>query len=196
MKPSPRPTPANRTRIARIARVTLVGVAAALVAIAPFVSSASADADADVNVVFDGDGMGFTATSTKDISNIIVEDCAGETHKHDGLDGLIFVHGEDFLIAAVYVKSGNNGIEGNIPPGAGELFVNVGACDDETSSETTTATSHSSSTTTDEESTTTADLPPTDDDSTEVPFFTSGTALVLGLSGALGGTLIMLRRRL
>lgn len=36
----------------------------------------------------------------------------------------------------------------------------------------------------------------TDGNTTEVPFFTSGTALVLGLGGALAGTFAMLRRRI
>lgn len=217
MNPSPQTqtTPARRPRVGHIARVTLVGAAVALFAIAPFVSSQGDDAD--VNVVFDADDMGFNATSTKDISNIIVEDCEGDTHKHDDLDGLYFVHREDFVIAAVYVKSGNNGIEGNQPPGAGERFVNEGACDEETSSSSST-TSDETSTTSDESSTTSDETTTTSDETssdseetssdseetssdpgentTEVPFFTSGTALVLGMGGALAGTMVMLRRRL
>ena len=228
MNPPPQTTPAkSASRIGHTVRITLIGAAVVLFAIAPFVSSAGDDAV--ITVVFDADDMGFNATSTKDISNVIVEDCEGETHKHDDLDGLFFEHREDFVIAAVYVKSGSNGIAGNDPPGAGERFVNAGACDETSSSsssttsasttttaesstttaetstttaETSTTTAETStttvetSTTTAETSTTTAETSTTDDNNTEVPFFTSGTALVLGFGGALAGTLMMLRRRL
>jgi hypothetical protein len=80
----------------------------------------------DVNVVFDADDMGFTATSDKDISNVIVELCDQTLHKHDGLTGHTYTHDEAQGIVGVWVKSGNNGIPGNNPPGAGERFDNAG----------------------------------------------------------------------
>lgn len=56
-----------------------------------------------------------------------------------------------------------------------------------------TSSSSSTSTTQDETSTSAST---TEGNTTEVPFFTSATALVAGLGGALLGTFLMLRRRL
>ena len=138
-----------------------------------------------ISVVFSADDLGFNVTSSKDISNVIVEFCDGSRHKHDGLDGHTFDHTENQSVAAVFVKSGNNGIAGNDPPGAGERFENAGACDSQT---TTTTTSTTGTTTGSDTETTTG---------TEVPFF-GGAPLAMGLGvvGALGGALLMLRRRL
>lgn len=183
---TPDPPTQHTTSNPRRAPVAIAGALAALLLFAAFV--AAAGDDAAITVVFTDDGMGFTANSTKDLSNIIVELCDGSLHKHDGLTGHTFVHNETQAIAGVWVKSGNNGIPGNDPPGAGQRFDNPFApCTPTTSSSTTT-------TTTDEETSTTAST--TQTPSEEVPFFTSAPALVLGLGGALGGTLLMLRRRL
>ncbi|MEK6976228.1 MAG: hypothetical protein AABY18_07790 [Candidatus Thermoplasmatota archaeon] len=70
------------------------------------------------------------------------------------------------------------GIEGDCPD-SGEATSST-----ECTSSTTSTTGTSSSTTT------------TGTTTTEVPFFTSGTAILLGIGGSLAGTLVMLRRRL
>lgn len=99
----------------------------ALAALALLVPNANAQGeDADITVVFSDDGMTINVTSTKDISNVIIEDCLGVTHKHDNLDGLFFNHTETFVIAGVWVKSGDNS-DPNGPPGAGERFDNPNA---------------------------------------------------------------------
>ncbi len=215
-------------------------LAAGVLCVAAFLilpGSASSGSSAVITVTFTGDDMGFTATSTKDLSNIIVELCDGSIHKHDGLTGPTYVHTETGLIAGVWVKSGNNGIGGSAPPGAGERFDNLGVdCDVPTptcgenttcppptctqdcetgtttsssttsSSPSTSGTSSTESTTSTESSTSTESTTSTESSSTtqnttttpttEVPFFPSSTALVLGVAGALGGVALMLRRRL
>ena len=59
----------------------------------------------------------LTATSTKDISNLVVEFADGSTEKLDGLSGLEYEVDLDELfpgreVVAVYVKSGDNGTQG------------------------------------------------------------------------------------
>lgn len=99
----------------------------ALAALALLVPNATAQGDdAEITVDFSEDGLTINVTSTKDISNIIIEDCLGVTHKHDDLDGLFFNHTETFVIAGVWVKSGDNS-DPNGPPGAGERFDNPNA---------------------------------------------------------------------
>ena len=113
-------TPFNARKLA----VTLsLSMLAGLSLVSP--TSAAPD-DAVITVTFTADDMGFTATSTKDLSNIIVELCGGTVHKHDGLTGPSYTHTEATAIVGVWVKSGNNGIGGSAPPGAGERFDNAG----------------------------------------------------------------------
>jgi len=130
---------------------------------------------AGITVVFTPDDMGFEATSTKDLSNIIVEYCDLENHKHEFSGSItVYNHTETQVILGVWVKSGNNGIPGGIPSGAGERFDNAGVdCDIQTTTPSTT--------------------PPTT--TTEIPFFPSTLALGLGAIGALGGALLVFRRR-
>lgn len=86
--------------------------------------------DAEIDVEWHDDGMGFDVTSTKDISNIWVEYCPGDKHKHDNLNSKEYTHEENKEISRIWVKSGNNGQPDNQPPGAGEEFVNQNAdCD-------------------------------------------------------------------
>lgn len=100
--------------------------------------------DAVITVVWDLDGMGFNVTSTKDISNIIVQPCPpGDPYKIEDIfeeENLTqFDHrNESFDILAIWVKSGNNhDPENPAPPpfnnrGAGEKFENPFAdCEEE-----------------------------------------------------------------
>ncbi len=98
--------------------------------------------DADVEVEWHEDGMGFNVTSSKDISNVIVELCPrGDeriAHKHEDRfeeeDIKEWTHRENETIVAIWVKSGNNH-DPNDPkppapfdnPGAGEYFENTEA---------------------------------------------------------------------
>lgn len=189
---------------------------AVLATLALFSTTSAAGDDADITVVFTADGLGFTATSTKDLSNIIVELCDGSIHKHDGLNGTSFVHTEASAIAGVWVKSGNNGIGGDAPPGAGERFDNPVSCEPPVTTTTTTTTEPPVTTTeppvtTTEPPVTTTEPPanttappvttteppsPSETPAPEIPVFPSWTALGLGLVGALGGAFAILRRRL
>lgn len=174
-KPAPR-------KMLRATLFLAIGAALALAVPATAVPEAAV-----ITVEFHDDDMGFNVTSTKDISNVIVELCDGTLHKHDDLDGLYFNHTEDQEIVSVYVKSGNNGIEGNDPPGAGERFLNEGVDCDETTSTTTTTSGSETTTTTSE----------TETETEEIPFFGNSPAMVgVGALGALGGAFLMLRRRL
>lgn len=184
----------------RFTRATLLlAFGAALLFALP--SGAAQPAPAVITVDFSEDDMGFNVTSTKDISNVIVVLCDESQHKHDDLDGLYFNHTEEQKVTGVYVKSGNNGIEGNDPPGAGEFFANEGVSCSSTStstSETTTSTSETTTTTSDTETTTSETTSTTSDTetTTEVPFFGAPAVMGLGIAGAVGGALFMLRRRL
>lgn len=188
MSPQQPPKLAPRT----VLRVSLILVVAAALALA---TPANAQpAPAVITVDFHEDDMGFNVTSTKDISNVIVELCDGTLHKHDDLEGLTFNHTEDQKVVSVYVKSGNNGIEGNDPPGAGERFFNDGVdCDEETQTETETETQ---TTTGSESETETGSESETETE--EIPFFGgAGPSMVaLGALAAMGGAFLMMRRRL
>jgi hypothetical protein len=65
-----------------------------------------------------------------------------------------------------------------------------------TSTTSTTSTTSETTSTTSETTSTTSGTTTSPTTSTQIPFFPSGTAVVLGLVGALGGALVMLRRRL
>lgn len=82
------------------------------------------EAIAEIEVEWHEDGMGFDVTSDKEISNVIVEDCFGVTHKHDNINEKTFDHRENFTIAGIWVKSGANHAGEGAPPGAGERFDN------------------------------------------------------------------------
>jgi hypothetical protein len=82
-------------------------VAIAVAALALFAPTAAAqENEAEIDFTFSEDGFSFNVTSDKDISNVVVEDCEGDTHTHDNLSGLSFNHTETFVVAAVIVKSG------------------------------------------------------------------------------------------
>lgn len=189
----------NRSPATRIARMTaLVALGAAVLLALP---ASAQSPPAVITVDFADDDMGFNVTSSKDISNVIVVLCDGSQHKHDGLDGHYFNHTEDQEVTGVYVKSGNNGIAGNDPPGAGQFFPNEGVdCSETTTSTSSTDTSTSSTetTTSSTDTTTTATNTTTVPDipEEEVPFFGAPLTIGLGLVGAAGGALLMLRRRL
>ena len=145
MTPHLKPTTASR--LTRATLLLAVGGTLFFLAL-PGMAQPPADpgGDAVITVDFADDDMGFNVTSSKDISNIWVVLCDDSQHKHDDLDGLFFNHTEDQEIVGVYVKSGDNGIEGNDPPGAGEYFANEGVDCGETStsgSDTDTETSGS-----------------------------------------------------
>lgn len=223
---TPQPQPKTSTRLGRATLFLAIGGALFFLA-RPGTAKPGDPAgdDAEITVVFDADDMGFNATSSKDISNVWVVLCDGSEHQHDGLQGHVFVHREDQVIAGVYVKSGNNGIAGNEPPGAGEFFANEGVDCDGSGSETETETSGSETDTetsgsetetetsgseTDTEtsgSDTDSETDPsetdsetsgsdTDTETEEIPVFGAPTTLALGIGGALGGALLMLRRKL
>jgi hypothetical protein len=209
MTPNPQPTTASR-----LTRATLfLAVGGALFVLAlPGTAQPPADpgGDAEITVDFADDDMGFNVTSSKDISNIWVVLCDGSEHKHDDLDGLYFNHTEDQEVTGVYVKSGNNGIEGNDPPGAGEFFANEGVdCSETTTSTSDTDTETSGSETDTETSGSETDTETsgsetdtetsgseTETETEQIPVFGTATTLALGVGGALGGALLMLRRKL
>ena len=184
---------------------------------------ANPGADAVISVRFADDDMGFNVTSSKDISNVIVVLCDGSQHKHDDLTGHFFNHTEDQEVTGVYVKSGNNGIEGNDPPGAGQFFPNEGVdCSETTTSTSSTDTSTSSTDTSTSDTDTETTGSETDSETTgsetetetgsetgsettgsdtetetgQIPVFGTATTMALGIGGALGGALLMLRRKL
>ena len=217
------PQPTTRTRLPR-ATLLLLAIGGALLFLLAMpgtaVPPADPGGDAVITVVFADDDMGFNVTSTKDLSNVIVVLCDGSQHKHEFvLESGYFNHTEDQEVTGVYVKSGNNGIEGNDPPGAGEFFANEGVdcsetttstsdTDTETSgSETDTETSGSETDTETSGSETDTETSGSETDSEtsgsdtgteteEIPVFGTATTLALGVGGALGGALLMLRRKL
>ena len=186
MMPHPPHPKATRTALA-------LGLGGLVLFLAAIPASAAGD-DAVITVVFTADDMGFNATSSKDLSNVIVELCNGTLVKYDGLTGHSFVDTEAQKIASVYVKSGNNGIEGNQPPGAGQRFFNAGVECSETSSSTSDTSTSSTDTSTSDTGTSTSDTETTTHN--EIPFFPTGAALGLGVAGALGAGLLLVRRKL
>ena len=105
----------------RIARMVAggAGVAALVTASAAGVGAGPNQGNgkkAEVDVVFTCDGI--TATSTKDISNVVVS-VGGEEIKFDGLSGYTYVV-EMTGIDVVWVKSGSN--RSGDGPGYGERF--------------------------------------------------------------------------
>lgn len=171
--------------------------------------------EATITVVFTPDGMGFEATSSKDLSNVIVEYCDLQNHKHEFTSGqgLIFNHTDTQVILGVWVKSGDNGVPGGLPAGAGERFTNVGA---DCFVVTTTAASPpvttdatvptSSATTTGNTVSTSSGTPsvptngvspttPSPTNTTQIPVFPSAAALALACVGSLAGAFMLLRRR-
>jgi len=205
MSPHNQPT----TAASRLTRATLLlavgGTLAFLAMPGAAVPPADPGGDAVITVDFAADDMGFNVTSTKDISNVIVVLCDDSQHKHDELDGLHFNHTEAQEVVGVYVKSGNNGIEGNDPPGAGEYFANEGVDCGETSTSTSSSTSdtdtgtsgsETDTSTSSTDTATTGSESDTETDTGEIPVFGTATTLALGIGGALGGALLMLRRRL
>lgn len=97
---------------------------------------------AQIEVEWHTDDMGFNVTSSKEISNVIVEVCPRDdqrqAHKHEDVfqqeDIKEWEHREDETIVAIWVKSGNNhDPTGPHPPepfdnpGAGEYFENEDA---------------------------------------------------------------------
>lgn len=95
--------------------------------------------DAEIDVEWHADNKGFNVTSSKEISNVIVELCPRgdqrQAHKHQGgFDGKNWTHREDEVIKAIWVKSGDNHdpTQPQPPepfnnPGAGEYFENPDA---------------------------------------------------------------------
>jgi hypothetical protein len=132
--------------------------------------------DAVVTVVFDEDGLGYNVTSTKDLSNIVVDFCVGDNWTYDDLTGLDFAGSENRTVAGLWVKSGNNGDDNDTsaPAGAGVYVANADAdCapDDPTCEGLD------------------------DCEDAEVPFFTSPATLLLGASGAIAGVLAIFARK-
>lgn len=75
--------------------------------------------DAVVRADFGEDCTSVTVTSTKDLSNVVLDFEDGEK-KYDGLSGHEDSFSSDRVIVGVWVKSGNNGAD--TPPGYGEYL--------------------------------------------------------------------------
>jgi hypothetical protein len=219
---TPHPQPTTRTRITRATLLLAIGGALFFLAMpGAAVPPADPGADAVITVEFSADDMGFNVTSTKGISNVWVLFCERDPHKHEfSAEILFFNHTETDVVTGVYVKSGNNGVDVPGLGGAGEFFANEGVdCSSETTtstsdtdtetsgSETETETSGSETETETSGSETETETSGSETDSEtsgsetqteteEIPVFGTATTLALGVGGALGGTLLMLRRRL
>lgn len=190
-----------KTTAPRSTRVTLLlAMGGALLLALPAAMAQSAPAV--IVVTFSDDDKSVSVFSSKDISNVYVQVCGPlvahnlpnpNPHKHDSLTGHYFNHTETLKIVGVYVKSGNNGLVSNDPPGAGQFFANAGVTCESTSTTTTTSDSETTTTSDNETTTTTSETdPPTE----EVPFFGAPAVMGLGIAGAVGGALFMLRRRI
>lgn len=174
---------------------SVAGLVALVSLVAIGLPSTASHVEDPITVTFAADDMGFNVTSLPhDISNVVVLLCDGTDHKHDELTGHYFNHTETQAIQAVWVKAGPNaekddGDSDPMPPsynngGTGQYFPNEGdPCDTPPTSSTPPTTSAPPETT----------PPPTT--TSEIPFFPSATALALGTVGALGGALLILRRR-
>lgn len=117
--------------------IKLAMAAVVMLVTAPsFAAAYAASDDAVITVVWTSD-TSVAVASTKEISNVVLEDCSGVHYKYDDLDGLVgtFEHPSGEAITTVWVKSGsNNSGDG---PGYGEKFTNPDVvCDEETTTTT------------------------------------------------------------
>lgn len=137
-----RATRRNRSR-ARTAATVLIAAFLSIAGAAPALAqSDGGGGDAEIDVEFDEDNMGFNVTSSKEISNVIVEVCPRDdqrqAHKHEGIESTEYEHREDETVVAIWVKSGDNHDPTDPQPpapfnneGAGEYFENEDAeCDE------------------------------------------------------------------
>lgn len=126
------PLDERRTTTNRGALAALI----ALVALAAFVMTsfaaqgANPNSVATISVDFHNNDKGFNTTSSKDLSNIIIEYCDGSYYKIEfDDDGKTYSHYDSQLIVGVWIKSGSYQ-DPNGPPGAGQRFDNNGVnCD-------------------------------------------------------------------
>lgn len=141
-----------------IASSAALVAAMAAIAFAMPAAAQNENSVSEIDVEFTPDGLGFNVTSSKGISNVVVEYCDGEQHKHEGAlfagEVKFWNHTETQVVKYVYVKSGSEGEQG-----LGPKFTNEHAI------------------------------------CTEIPFFSTGTAVMLATVGALGGAFLVMRRR-
>lgn len=99
-----------------VATLLLAGVLSLAGAAPALAQDGGDESAAEVEVEFHEDNMGFNVTSTKEISNVIVETCPVEdqrqAHKHEDVfeadDIKNWTHEEDEIVTDVWVKSGDN----------------------------------------------------------------------------------------
>lgn len=118
--------------------IKLAVAAVVMLVTAPsFAAAYAASDDAVITVVWTSD-TSVAVVSTKNISNVVLEDCFGVHYTHEDFDGLVgtFEHPSGEAIMTVWVKSGNN--KSDDGPGYGEKFVNpnIAVCSEETSTTT------------------------------------------------------------
>lgn len=145
-------------RAPRMSSITVIVGAMAAIAFAMPAAAQDQTSVSEIDVGFTLDGLGFEVASSKAISNVVVESCGGEQHKHEeeftNSEIKVWNHTETQVVQYVYVKSGSDGENGTSP-----RFANLNAV------------------------------------CTEIPFFSTGTALLLGTVAALGGAFLVMRRR-